>query len=520
MINISKILTLFHTVRHLKPIQVYQRIANQTNKNNYKKIDWKKSVNLSSSNLVLKESIQFENTYNNNSFEFLNLKKDFGVKVNWDFLDYGRLWTYNLNYFEYLNQQDITLTSGTELIEDFINQLPSSKVGLEPYPISLRCINWIKFFIRLGSTPKFDSILYKQLMLLTSKKEYHILGNHLLENGFSFLFGAYYFKNDNLYKEAKKILIPQLKEQVLEDGAHFELSPMYHSIMLFRILDCYNLVSNNDLFNSELEPLLRNKSVQMLSWLNKITFSNGKIPLLNDAAFKIAPEPKSLFDYALRLGLKFESEVNLGESGYRKLQNSKFEIVTDIGKIGPDYQPGHAHADTFNFELYVNGRPLIVDSGTSTYEINDVRFYERSTLAHNTVVINGENSSKVWSGHRVAKRAKVSILKDLSNLIIAVHDGYKKYNVFHKRTFQSYNNSDLGIIDEIQSKGVFYLHFAPNEDFQLYDNIIKGIDYKIEFIGVEKIELFESYYSPEFNKRINRKSVRVTFSNKLQTFFT
>lgn len=520
MINISRLLTLFHTVRYLKPIQIYQRLVNKVNKCVYRKVDWETPIDSDSCKLVFKESIQFENTYNNNSFDFLNLKKDFGEKVNWDFLDYGRLWAYNLNYFEYLNQQDITLKNGTELIEDFINQLPASEVGLEPYPISLRCINWIKFFIRFGSTPSYDSILYKQLLLLTSKKEYHILGNHLLENGFSFLFGAYYFNNDRFYKEAKIILIPQLKEQILEDGAHFELSAMYHSIMLFRLLDCYNLVSNSNLFNNELEHLLKNKSIKMLSWLNKITFSDGKIPLLNDAAFKIAPKPKSLFEYALRLGLKFETDVVLGESGYRKFKTTKFELVADIGKVGPDYQPGHAHADTFNFELYVNGRPLIVDSGTSTYEINDVRFYERSTIAHNTVVINGDNSSEVWSGHRVAKRAKVSIINDLSNLIVAVHDGYKKYNVLHQRTFNSYNNSGLEIIDEIQSKAVFYLHFAPNEDFQLYDNIIKGIDYKIEFIGVEKIELFESYYSPEFNKRIKRKSVSVTFSNKLQTFFT
>jgi len=33
-----------------------------------------------------------------------------------------------------------------------------------------------------------------------------------------------------------------------------------------------------------------------------------------------------------------------------------------------------------------NGRPVIVDTGTSTYEVNNTRFYERSTAAHNTVV--------------------------------------------------------------------------------------------------------------------------------------
>ena len=63
--------------------------------------------------------------------------------------------------------------------------------------------------------------------------EYHILGNHLLENGFSLFFGAYYFQDEKFYVKAKKILTDELDEQILEDGAHFELSSMYHQIMLF-----------------------------------------------------------------------------------------------------------------------------------------------------------------------------------------------------------------------------------------------------------------------------------------------
>lgn len=79
-----------------------------------------------------------------------------------------------------------------------------------------------------------------------------------------------------------------IKEQVLSDGAHFELSPMYHCIMLGRVLDCYNLVSQNALFNQELESFLKKKAGMMLGWLEKIVFKNGDIPLMNDAAFGIA----------------------------------------------------------------------------------------------------------------------------------------------------------------------------------------------------------------------------------------
>ena len=61
------------------------------------------------------------------------------------------------------------------------------------------------------------------------------MGNHLLENGFSLLFGSYYFRDEKLYSKAKEIIKTELREQILDDGAHFELSPMYHSIILHRI---------------------------------------------------------------------------------------------------------------------------------------------------------------------------------------------------------------------------------------------------------------------------------------------
>lgn len=157
---------------------------------------------------------------------------------------------------------------------------------------------------------------------------------------------------------------------------------MYHCIMLGRVLDCYNLVSQNALFNQELESFLKKKAGMMLGWLEKIVFKNGDIPLMNDAAFGIALTYRQLKEYAGCLDIYPDIDIQLKESGYRKFMTEKMELLADVGSIGPDYQPGHAHADTFNFVLYLNERPIIVDTGTSTYEVNEIRFYERSTAAH------------------------------------------------------------------------------------------------------------------------------------------
>ena len=44
-----------------------------------------------------------------------------------------------------------------------------------------------------------------------------------MENGFSLLFGSYYFQNNKFYKKSKTSY-SQLNEQILRDGGHFELS--------------------------------------------------------------------------------------------------------------------------------------------------------------------------------------------------------------------------------------------------------------------------------------------------------
>ena len=279
--------------------------------------------------LKLNDSI--ENIYStciDNKFIFLNLEKSFKNQIDWNYADYGKLWTYNLTYFEYLKErEDITF------IYDFIEHIESVKDGLEPFPISLRGLSWIKFLTKFHiEDKKIDDSLYAQYYILLDNLEYHLLGNHLLENGFSLLFGAYYFKDETLYNKANEILKEELDEQILEDGGHFELSPMYHQLMLFRVLDSINLLQNNAWNKQELLELLTSKAEVMLGWLKNISYKNGDIPLLNDSTNHIAPTSKELFDYADKLNIHIQT-ITLKESGYKKIQKANCELIVDIGDI-------------------------------------------------------------------------------------------------------------------------------------------------------------------------------------------
>lgn len=125
------------------------------------------------------------------AFTFLNRSMIFPDGPDWAFAAYGKLWTYNLNYFDYLNRPDMSAEAGMELIRSFIAAMEKNRAGMEPYPLSLRGMNWIRFLTRHGIRDEAtDQGLYRQYRHLLRNLEYHLLGNHLLENGFSLLFGG------------------------------------------------------------------------------------------------------------------------------------------------------------------------------------------------------------------------------------------------------------------------------------------------------------------------------------------
>jgi len=464
-----------------------------------------------------------ESWFPNDEFIFLNISNTFEDRINWNFANHGKLWVYNLNYFEYLQQSNISTSEGLRLINDFIDKSNEIKDGMEPFPISLRIINWIKFLANRNITDhKVDQSLYGQLKILQKNLEYHLLGNHLLENGFALLFGGIYFKNENIIQKAQSILLPQLKEQILEDGGHFELSPMYHQLMLFRVLDSINLIrcNNGDPTGALLLPLL-NSASKMVSWLKQISYSNGDIPLLNDSANGIAPTSDQLFKYAEQLKV-MQEQIPLGASGYRKISNPDIELIMDIGEVGPSYQPGHAHSDTFNFELRINHQAYIVDTGTSTYEKSPRRNLERSTVSHNTVQVGQYEQSEVWGGFRVARRAIPTILSISDNHITAEHDGYKNIGYIHQRTFEWHENR-VNIIDKVKGKDQIsraFIHFHPSVEVELDNQEIKTNIGSIMAIGAEFIAKESYQYADRFKNTIQSNKLVLTFREELKISIT
>ena len=146
MINrlIYKLNLITNTVKYLKFqqvfYQIFYRLKNfaRLKQNHHKHFDifvtlkWKDGIH----NLI---------TYNGGlSFKFINIEHDFTDRINWNVQSNNKLWLYNLSYFDYLNQKNITKKEGLFLIYDFIENYSILKDAKEAYPSSLRIINFIK----------------------------------------------------------------------------------------------------------------------------------------------------------------------------------------------------------------------------------------------------------------------------------------------------------------------------------------------------------------------------------------
>jgi uncharacterized heparinase superfamily protein len=348
---------------------------------------------------------------------------------------------------------------------------------LDPYPTSLRIVSWIRWVLR-GNEPAPGMIesLAIQARWLRRRIEHHLLGNHLLVNCKALVFAGTFFAGTEAEAwraEGARLLARELDEQILADGGHFERSAMYHALIFEDVLD---LLALHAIFPgaTELDAKLRAVAARMQRWLDVMTHPDGEVAMFNDATRGVAAAPLALAGYARNLGIEAAPPsagvIDLAASGYTRVERGGAVLFTDTGEIGPSYTPAHGHADTLSFELSIDGRRVIVDSGVSEYGTSPERVRQRGTAAHNTIVVDGADSSEVWSGFRVARRAHVaarSIEERADSVTVrGEHDGYHRLagRVTHARLWRVEGRS-LVIEDELRGSGShradIYFHLAP-----------------------------------------------------------
>lgn len=447
------VMRLWHTLRWLRPVQFYGRAWFKLYK---PRPDLRPPPPLRAGTVERwKPCARISSMRDGNRFRFLGVERELAAPGDWNCPDWPKLWLYNAHYFDDLVANGAC--SRTDRHRAWIARWiaenpPAMGNGWEPYPLSLRIVNWVKWALagnRLDETATHS--LAVQIRHLRRRLEIHLLGNHLWANAKALVFAGAFFSGpeaDAWRTKGMAVLAREVEEQVLADGGHFERSPMYHGIVLEDVLDLVQLaaVFPGVLADGDLAHW-RDVAARMLRWLRVMSHPDGGIAMFNDAALGIAPDLSALERYARELGVAWNEaplrpiEV-LQDSGYVRMEVGAAVLIADVGKVGPDYLPGHAHADTLSFELSLQGRRMLVNGGTSTYEAGALRLQQRGTAMHNTVVVDDQDSSEVWGGFRVARRARpVDVAwrthEDALELS-AAHDGYRRLpgRVLHRRTWR------------------------------------------------------------------------------------
>jgi uncharacterized heparinase superfamily protein len=489
-------------------------------------------------------------------FTFLNRTVQCNGSIPWNDHQHAKLWLYHLNYFDFLNARlalpddEPLLRAAMELMLDWrAHNRHGTEVGWEPYALSVRIVNWLKFLTlharamelreKSASTSILLESLSAQAATLERRLEKHLRGNHLVKNIKALLFAGALLEtplSNRWWTTGEALLEQELNEQILADGGHFERSPMYHAQVLEDLAEIRLLCAATEK-RLACSALLAQKIQSMTQFMKAILHPDGEIPLFNDSTFGAARSAADLLaiaDPSEAKDVENAPQVTvLSETGYGIIRNpqQRSALVFDCGPLGPDYQPGHGHCDVLSYELSLCGQRVVVDTGVSTYEPGPERSYERSTAAHNTLRIDGGEQAETWASFRVGRRPRVHEMRGGSTgtfqFVSGAHEGFQRAGVVHARTILLHVPDTWIVVDSLKGSGSHlvesFLHFHPSVRIEALAEAnetsaeipirrwsveFAGQSYLLATCGAGQFELLNSWYAEQFGNRQTSTALR------------
>ena len=491
-------------------------------------------------------------------FTFLNRTLEL-KKVDWNRRYESHLWNYQLHYFGYsLWCARALLARGDEramrrcqaLIESWIEGARIGRSdGWDAYPVSLRVVNWIYAYALVAGRyddhrflARWSASIHRQLDFLSRHIEYHLLANHVIKNAKALVIGGLFFADDprgaRWLAAGERLLWQEFNEQVLGDGGHYERAPMYHASALADFLECFALLRA---LGAQCSANIEAKLRAMARFLAAMTYADGTLALFNDSANAEEARPLPILAAAERIcgGDLRAYPRSFPETGYY-LWNSRDgaeRIVVDAGPPAVWYNPAHAHCDLLSYELWLGGRPFVVDSGVHGYGGDRFREYVRSTRAHNTVSLDGREQSEVWGTFRMARSAELLSAEARDDgRTWEFRGAYRPYHaarLSHERHVRREANGDWVITDTVRGgaaeRALSFVHLHPEVLTQRADDQSLAVKCQagprtalIEPFGAESVEVIkgaesplQGWYFPDFG--VAQPSATVCFEYRVST---
>ncbi|RZV34376.1 MAG: alginate lyase family protein [Chromatiales bacterium] len=420
-----------------------------------------------------------------------------------------------------------------DILMDWLDQNPFGygmnwKSGLE---LGVRLINWVWAIDLIRDADVFEdheweAVLRAAYLAMWDTQRRYSQGssanNHLVGEVAGVLVASCYFKdfpNASRWRAAAmSIMEHELYAQSFPDGCTREHAFGYQ----FFVLQFYGLsMLACERFGTPLSGAYTERLHEMYRFMAEICADTGEQPHFGDAddgyVLDLGNRPTeqaelisvgaALFgDDALALSDASESAWWItGEqvtakaatpaaskpfrgSGYFVLRSGvtapPVRVFFDCAELGFGAIAAHGHADCLSFSLALHGHEVLVDPGTyDYYTYPEWRNYFRSTLAHNTVEIDGQSQSELQGAFMWGHRANATLVDwqedDLSVVVSGEHDGYAKLEdpVVHRRSLTLHKETgDVSILDQLHCSGQHQacvsFHVAPGYEVTAEDDDI------------------------------------------------
>lgn len=435
----SKVRLYAHTIMHLKPSQIVYRLWRSAGGKTRLFLGHRVNgspLKADIGRLPLLPELDFDPVFlerfsvdeiMDNRIDLLHQGKELQWKEPWACEGMTPLWQFNVHYCEFLlplahvarkTGESRYVEKGKEIIASWVAAHPRAEegTGWDSYVISMRIVSWLAFYGELRDllecdhdfVQTLDNSLYEQYVHLSEHLEKDILANHYLENLKAMILLATYFDDQGTLAEALSHFAKQTDEQILPDGMHFELSPMYQKVIMECLLRVASIARDCD---SAVDCKLTKSLLSMADCLYSLERNINRTPLFNDGGDNVAKGRDALLLCAKRhCAADPTYRALLPQGGYCMFEQSirgvSVKAIVDVGAPGPAYAAGHAHCDMLSFELFLDGRPWVVNGGTFAYQ-DSSRLDYKNTDAHNAPRYADSEQSECWASFRMARMARI-----------------------------------------------------------------------------------------------------------------
>ena len=402
--------------------------------------------------------------------------------------------------------------------------------------VAVRAINIALCLIILQDkklNEKYSSLLYLHALYIYNEinySKYCIPNNHLIGEATALLFLSNVLntkKQTKWQKRAIKIIKENI-DIIDEDGLSKENSFSYQFFVTKMYILALSFIDDEESFR-----VINKKILKSLEFLKLIIINEKKILNYgdNDDAylFSVYEDYNLARDIIIYYNFFFKREFVEETKIIKELLNSfKKKIVYGIYK-NKDYFfnksifvykwgnnllffnakniEGHAHNDSLSLNLIVDGREVLVDSGTYSYNISKKkRDYYTSRQAHNTILFEANNAKRVGTFRWY--NLYNSFLKDINvtENIIAIKGIIE--NVCERKIIINKKKKEIKIYDKSLTK-----------NFLIKDNWIVNEAYLKDKKLYSKNIIFE-FSSPKISTKIVNISDRYLCEIKINNYYT